>query len=154
MSEARVARANADHGMALATQAQEKRATGATPAALRGKEGSRSLLVARSRSGTGRGAGRRRGLFRYPCHRVAVVLEALGVLEPVLGRVHDQIPLVIVLVRDLDGIEGDGDVLFAHPEKTADADDERGGLAVAVDEHVHDLADLAVVGIIDALLVP
>jgi hypothetical protein len=45
-------------------------------------------------------------------------------------------------------------ILFAHAEKTADADDERGGLALPVDEHVHDLADLAVVGVIDALLVP
>src|SRR5262249_43818397 len=68
-------------------------------------------------------------LLRHPRHRVAVVFEALGVLQRILARVHDQIPLVIVLVRDLDRVEGHGDVLFAHPEKTADADDERGGLA-------------------------
>src|SRR5262249_31208634 len=88
-------------------------------------------------------------LLRTPRHRVTVVFEALGVLERILARVHDQIPLVIVLVRDLDGIEGDRDVLFAHPEKTADADDERGGLALAVDQHIHDLTDLAVVGVVD-----
>src|SRR5262245_25018242 len=41
-----------------------------------------------------------------------------------------------------------------HPKKTTDADDERGHLAVAIDEHVHDLADLAVLRIIDTLLVP
>src|SRR5262245_40203783 len=70
-------------------------------------------------------------LLRHPRHRVTVVFEALGVLERILARVHDQIPLVIVLVRDLDCVEGDGHVLFAHPEKTADAEDARGGPALA-----------------------
>src|SRR5262245_9330400 len=128
------------------------RSKGAAEATRRPTEA--SLLVTWPLRGSSRRTGRRRGLFWHPRHRVAVVFEALRAFEGILGRVHDQVPLVIVLVRDLDGIEGDGDVLFAHPEKAADADDERGGLALTVDEHIHDLADLAVVGVIDALLVP
>src|SRR5436190_18529672 len=94
------------------------------------------------------------GVFRHPLHLAAVVLEAFGTFKGVFVRVHYQVPLVIVLVGDLDGIEGNRDVLFAHPEETADAEDEGSGSALAIDEHIHDLADLTVVRVIDALLVP
>src|SRR4029434_7043278 len=92
--------------------------------------------------------------LRYPLHLAAIVLEALGTLEGIVVRVHDQVPFIVIFVRNLDSIEGNSDVLFAEPKKAADADDERGHLAVAIDKHVHDLADLVVLRIIDALLVP
>src|SRR5262245_19590756 len=68
--------------------------------------------------------------------------------------IHYLVPLTIIFVRDLDRTEGNGHVLFARPKEAADADDERGCLAVVIDEHVHHLADLAVLRIIDVLLVP
>ena len=52
------------------------------------------------------------------------------------------------------GVEWNGYVLFAHSEETSDADYERSGFPVALDEHVHDFADLVIGRIIDALLVP
>jgi hypothetical protein len=92
--------------------------------------------------------------LRYPLHLAAIVFEALGILERILVRVHDQVPFVIIFVRDSDSIEGNGDLFFAHSKKAADADDECGRFALAIDEHVHDLADLVVLRIIDVLLVP
>jgi hypothetical protein len=47
-----------------------------------------------------------------------------------------------------------GTVLFARAEEPTYPDDERGDLAVAIDQHIHDLADLVVRGVIDVLLVP
>src|SRR5438034_6324041 len=38
--------------------------------------------------------------------------------------------------------------------KATDADDERARLAVMIDEHIHDLADLVVLRVIDVLLIP
>jgi hypothetical protein len=101
-----------------------------------------------------RRAGGGGGFLRYPFHLAAIVLEAFGSFEGVLGRVHDQIPFVVVLVGELHRIEGNRDVLFARPKKTADADDERGRFAALIDKHVHDLADLVVLRVIDVLLVP
>src|SRR4029450_5527457 len=109
------------------------------------------LPIPRSLRRTSGGGG---ASLRYPLHLAAVVLEALGTLEGILVRVHDQVPFIVIFVRNLDSIDGNGDILFAHPKKAADADDERCHLAVAIDKHILDLADLAVVGIIDALLVP
>src|SRR6266511_2349251 len=91
------------------------------------------LSIARSLRRTGGDE----ALLRYPLHLAAIVLEALGTLEGILVRVHDQVPFIIVFVRNLDAIEGNGDVLFAQPKKAADADDERGHLAIAINKHVH-----------------
>jgi hypothetical protein len=76
-----------------------------------------------------------------PGHRVPIIFEAFGIFEGILRRVHHQVPFVVVLVGELDRIEGNRDVLFARPKKAADADDERGRLAALIDKHVHDLAD-------------
>src|SRR3954471_2869278 len=75
----------------------------------------------------------RRRVLRRPGHSVTIILEPLRRLERVLRGVHDQIPLVIILAGDLDSIERDGDVLLAHPEEAAGADNQRGYLAFAVD---------------------
>src|SRR4029450_2160671 len=83
--------------------------------------------------------------LRYPLHLAAVVLEALGTLEGILVRVHDQVPFIVIFVRNLDSIEGNSDVLFAQPKKATDADDERGHLAIAIDKHILDLAHLVFV---------
>src|SRR6266511_640005 len=112
---------------------------------------SSTLPISRSLRRTPGGGG---ALLRYPLHLAAVVPEDLGILEGILGRVHDQVPFIIIFVRNLDSIEGNGDVLFAHAKEAADADEESARLALAIDEHVHDLADLVVLRIIDALLVP
>src|SRR3954470_3119475 len=94
------------------------------------------------------------GVLRRPSHGATVILESLRALEGVLRGVHHEVPFFIVLVGDLDRVERNGDILLAHAEEAADADDQRGDLALTVDEHVHDLADFAVTGIIDILFVP
>src|SRR5215831_6253979 len=99
-------------------------------------------------------AGRGGSLLRRPGHRIAVVLESLRALERILGRIHHEVVLVVVLVGDLHRIERHGDVLLARAEEAADADDQRSGLAAAVDQHIHDLADLVVARVVDVLLVP
>src|SRR4030095_3799783 len=63
-----------------------------------------------------------------------------------------QIPFVVVLGSGPDRIERNGNVLLTHAEEPAHADDQRGDLAVAVDQHVHDLADLVVGRIVDVVL--
>ena len=93
-------------------------------------------------------------LLRNPVHRVAIILETLGVLQLILGRIHYKMLLVVLGRLELDGMEGNGNVLLACPEKAADADDEGGGLAVLIQEQIQDLADLVVLRIVDVLLVP
>ena len=51
-------------------------------------------------------------------------------------------------------MERNSDILFAHSEEAADSDHQRDDLAVLVDEHIHDLADLVVLRVIDVLLIP
>src|SRR2546429_4971402 len=102
------------------------------------------LPIPRSLRRTSGGGG---AFLRYPLNLAAVVLEALGTLEGILVRVHDQIPFIVIFVRSLKSIERNGDVLFAYPKKAAHADDEHGRLALAIDEHVHDLADLVILRI-------
>src|SRR5205823_5378257 len=99
-------------------------------------------------------AGRSRGLLGDPVHRIAIVFESLGIFERVLGRVHHQVRLVVVLGFDLNGIEGNGDIFLAGPEKAANTDDQRAGFALVIHQDIHDLADLVVVRIIDVLLIP
>jgi hypothetical protein len=83
-----------------------------------------------------------------------VVFVPSRILQRVLRRVHDGIPLVVVFGLELDGIEGNRDVLLAHSKEPADANDQHADLAVTIDEHIHDFADFGVRGVIDALLVP
>src|ERR1700744_1157385 len=63
-----------------------------------------------------------RARIRHPCRLVAVVFEARRRFERILGGVHRQVDLV-VLHRCFDGIEADGNVLFAGAKEAADADD-------------------------------
>jgi hypothetical protein len=70
------------------------------------------------------------------------------------GAFFNAIPLVIVFGLELDGIEGNRDVLLVHSKEATDANDKHGDLAVAVDEHIHDFADFGIGRVIDALLVP
>src|SRR4051812_23334296 len=67
-------------------------------------------------------------ILRYPGHRIAIVLEALGILQRVLAGVHHQVPVVVALLRGMHGVEGYRDVLLAGAEEAADADDQSGGL--------------------------
>src|SRR5262249_20620571 len=122
-----------------------------TPAA-RNQQALRRPLPVLARRGRCRRSRGRGGVLRGPGPRVSIIVESLGAFQRVLRVIHDQIPFVVVLGGGPDRIEGDGDVLLAHAEETPDADDERGDLAVAVDQHVHDLADLVVRGIVDVLL--
>src|SRR5579862_8931552 len=69
------------------------------------------------------------GAIRNPGGRLLVVLEAGRRFELVLGDVHRQADLVILL-SFLDRLELDGDVLFAGAQKAADADDQCIDLAV------------------------
>ena len=71
----------------------------------------KDYLLLATRSRRWRGARGRGALLRHPLHLAAIILEAFGAFEGVFVRVHDQVPLIIVLVGDLDGIEGNGDVL-------------------------------------------
>ena len=91
---------------------------------------------------------------RGPRWSTSVVGESGGALQVVLRGVHDQVPFVVVLGRDAHGVEGNGNVLFAGTKKSTNADNERGHLAGLVDQNIHDLADLGVLRVIDALLVP
>ena len=81
-------------------------------------------------------------------------LKPLSILQRVLRRVHDGIPLVVIFRLEPDGIEGDGNVFLPHSKEAADADDQCDNLAVAIDQNIRDLADLGVGRIIDILLVP
>src|SRR2546430_12945870 len=113
---------------------------------------SASFLPARWRSGRRtRGRG---GVLRKPSHRIAVVLESFCALERVLRGVHHEVVLVVVLDGGPDRIKRNSNVLVTHAEEPTYANDERGDLAVAIDQHIHDLADLVVRGVIDVLLVP
>jgi len=111
---------------------------------------SASFLPARRRSGRRtRGRG---GILREPSHRIAVVLESWCALERVLRGVHHEVVLVVVLCSGPDRIKRNSDVLLARAEEPTYANDERGDLAVAIDQHIHDLADLVVRGVIDVCL--
>src|SRR5262252_3361744 len=111
-----------------------------------------SFLPARRRSGRRtRGRG---GILREPSHRIAVVLEFFCVFERVLRGVHHEVVLIVVLGGCPDRIKRNSDILLAHTEEPTYADDKRGDLAVAIDQYIHDLADLVVRGVIDVLLVP
>src|SRR5689334_12821661 len=88
-----------------------------------------------------------------PSGRLPVVFQTGRRLELVLVGVHGQTDL-IVLVGLLDRVELDGDVFFAGAEEAADADDQGIDLAFGIDQHVLDVADLVVLGVVDALLVP
>src|SRR5262245_16184866 len=110
-----------------------------------------SFLPARRRSGRRtRGRG---GILRKPSHRIAVVLESFCAFERVLRGVHHEVVLVVVLGGGPDRIERNSDILLAHAEEPTYADDKRGYLAVAIHQHIHDLADLVVSWIINTLSV-
>src|SRR5262249_16072601 len=65
-----------------------------------------------------------------------------------------EVVLVVVLGGGPDRIKRNSDVLLAHAEEPTCADNKRGDLAVAIDQYIHDLADLVVRGVVDVLLVP
>jgi len=69
----------------------------------------------------------------------------LRLLELLLGQIQGQ-PIVV----GFEIPQCDGDVFSAHPQKSADIDDNRGDLSVAVENQVRDMADLAVLNVIDA----
>src|SRR5499433_694998 len=111
---------------------------------------SASFLPARRRSDRRtRGRG---GILRKPSHRIAVVLESFCTFERVLRGVHHEVVLVVVLGGGPDRIKRNSNVLLARTEEPTHADDECGDLAVAIDQHIHDFADLVVRGVIDVLL--
>jgi hypothetical protein len=41
----------------------------------------------------------------YPSHRIAIVLEALGILQRVLAGVHHQVPVIVAFLRGMHGVE-------------------------------------------------
>src|SRR5215217_1996412 len=56
---------------------------------------------------------------------------------------------VVAVIFPLDRAERQRHVLLAHPEEAADADDDRIGIALAVDQDLVDVADLLVVLAVD-----
>jgi hypothetical protein len=75
-----------------------------------------------------------------PRGRSFVVRVSGGGLQGVLGGVHDQVPFIILLART-DVAEGNRNILFAHPQKSANANDQGGDTPFFVDKHVIDVAD-------------
>jgi hypothetical protein len=49
---------------------------------------------------------------------------------------------------------GHGHVFLTDADEAAHTDDDRGGLAIVIKQHVLDLADLVVAQVVDGLLVP
>ena len=88
------------------------------------------------------------GLFRGPQLRlvgnplglVAIVFVARRAFQGVLGRIHDQPPLVVLLLA-LDRTERYSNVFFSSTEKTANTDDEGVDAAFLIYKHVDDLAE-------------
>jgi hypothetical protein len=70
-----------------------------------------------------------------------VVRESGGGFQSVLGRVQNQIPFVIFLTR-VQGAKWNGNILFAHTQKSADANDQGRDMTFLVDKNVIDVADL------------
>src|SRR6267378_1531032 len=89
---------------------------------------------------------------RYPSGFGLVVHEPRGGLQSVLGCVQDQVPFIVFLTR-VEGAEGNRNILFAHPEESADANDQGRNTTFLVDQDVIDLADLIVRRIVNVLLV-
>src|SRR5262249_23428107 len=99
----------------------------------------------------GRAAGGLR-LLRNPLGFGAVVFIAGSALERVLSCVHDEPPLVVLLLAP-ERVERDGNVFLAGTEKTTNADNEGVHATFLVNEYIDDLADLVVRRIVHALLV-
>jgi hypothetical protein len=91
-------------------------------------------------------------LRRNPVRLCLIVLVPRRRLQPVLCRIHRQVPRA-VLVRRPNGIEWNRHVLRVDSEKATDRNDEGVDLALIANQHVDDLADLAVGRVVDVLLV-
>src|ERR1700674_5093884 len=87
-----------------------------------------------------------------PLRSRPIISEASRVLQLLLIRVHDQVRLVILLAA-LDSIKRHGDILFTGSQETADSDHKSFDLARLVDEHVLDVANFVIGGIIDVLFI-
>jgi hypothetical protein len=55
-------------------------------------------------------------LIRHPGCRSLIVSEAGRFFQTILGRIHDQVPFVVIFIGDVNGIEGDGNVFLAAPK--------------------------------------
>jgi hypothetical protein len=80
-----------------------------------------------------------------------VVCEPGGGRQGVLGGVQDQVP--IIFLARMNVAKGYRNILFAHAQKSANANDQGADITGLVDKNVIDVADLIVGGIIDILLV-
>src|SRR5579871_6836352 len=110
------------------------------------------LLLGTRRRNAGRALVGAVAVVDDPRRLVAVVLVAGRRLQRILGLVEREIPLVVFFLG-LHGIERHGDILLAHAEKAADADDQRRYLALLVEQYIVDRADLGLLGVVDGLLV-
>jgi hypothetical protein len=81
-----------------------------------------------------------------------VILVPRCCLQRLFRGIHRQVPLVI-LFGCSDRVKRNRYILRVHSEEATDRYNEGADLAVITDEYVNDLADLAVGGIIDILLV-
>src|SRR5262245_42051021 len=124
----------------FANAGQQRRAPGSSTTEARHTEGTASRCFAALR------------LLGHSLGLAAVVLVPGRSVQGVLGRVHDQVPLVVLLCA-LDGMERHRDVLFASAEEASDADDERAHTAFLINQDIHNLADFVVVRIVDILFV-
>jgi hypothetical protein len=73
-------------------------------------------------------------------------------LKRLLGRIHDEVALAI-LVGQLERVEWNCDIFFTCAKKTANTDNCSIYLAILVREKILDIADLVILGIVDALVV-
>src|SRR6266481_6213556 len=122
-----------------------------------------SVLVSRHQSNLNRGAAvghhvppatpmMRLSGCRHPLGFGLIIRESRGGLQSVLGCIQNQVPFVVFLTR-VEGAEGNRNILFAHAEESADANDQRRDTTFLVDQDVIDLADLIVRRIVNVLLI-
>src|ERR1700719_1455330 len=89
---------------------------------------------------------------RHPGRFGLVVGEPRGGLQRLLICVQDQVPFVVFLAG-AHGAEWNSNVLFAHAEKSANANDYGRDTALLVDQSVIDVADFIVRRIVNTLLI-
>src|SRR5262245_23757261 len=88
---------------------------------------------------------------RGQVHAPSGVLVGGGRLQCILRRINDEAQILAVS-HDLDGGEGNRDVLFADPEKSPDADERGGNGAVGRYDEIADRPDLLAAAIVHAFV--